>query len=187
MKAIDVLLQRRSVSKLGDPAPEGEVLERILRAALRAPDHGALRPWKIVLIRGEARARFGDVLAESLRRRRPEASDEDLERERRKALRAPLLAVVVAAIRNDPNIPEIEQTISAGCVAYGLEIAAQAEGFGAVWKTGAAAYDRGVHEALGLAPSDRIVGVIYIGTPREDPPEGRRPRNDEHVTEWTGD
>jgi nitroreductase len=186
VEATELLLGRRSIGKLGEPAPAGEALDRILRIALRAPDHGALRPWKILLVRGEARARFGELMAEALRRRKPEAADDEVARERGKAMRAPLLAIVVAALRPSPKIPEIEQLLSAACVAYGLEIAAQAEGFGAVWKTGAPAYDRWIHERLGLAEQDRIVGILYVGTPREDPPDAARPEVDDFVREWSG-
>ena len=174
------------MSKLGEPAPEGEALARILRAALRAPDHGALRPWTILLVRGESRRALGEVLADSLAARSPGASAEDRTRERGKAMRAPMLAIVVASIAPSPKIPEVEQLLSAGCVAYGLEIAAQAEGFGAVWKTGEAAYDRAVHQRLGLGDRDRIVGLLYLGTPTVEVPDGARPRVEDHVREWTG-
>ncbi|PIN64460.1 NAD(P)H nitroreductase, partial [Klebsiella pneumoniae] len=30
---------------MAEPAPAGEQLENILRAGLRAPDHGTLQPW----------------------------------------------------------------------------------------------------------------------------------------------
>lgn len=193
VEAIELLQARRSIGKLGDPAPDGEALERILRAALRAPDHGALRPWKILLVRGAARERFGEVMADALARRAPGASAEELARERGKALRAPLLAIVVAACKESAKIPEVEQLLSAGCVAYGLEIAAQAEGFGAIWKTGAPAYDRYVHERLGLAERDRIVAIVYVGTPLDvrvagdgATSEESRPAVADLVAEWTG-
>ncbi|AKF07927.1 Nitroreductase family protein [Sandaracinus amylolyticus] len=187
MDAMELLLSRRSLGKLGEPAPEGAALDRILRVALRAPDHGALRPWRVLLIRGEARARFGEVMADSLKRRKPSVSDEDLARERDKALRAPLLVIVAASYKTGgKNIPEVEQLLSAGCVAYGLEIAAQAEGFGAIWKTGDAVYDRAVHERLGLGESEHIVGVLYVGTPTMVPPDGARPSVESIVSEWRG-
>jgi nitroreductase len=186
VEAIDLLLARRSVSKLVDPAPEGAALDRILRAALRAPDHGTLRPWKILLVRGEAREKLGAIWAEAMRRREPDVGEEELEREKRKALRSPLVAIVVAATRESPKAPEIEQILSAGCVAYGLAIAAQAEGFGAVWKTGDAAYDRWVHQELGLSASDKIVGVVYVGTPREEPPVANRASVADVVRDWNG-
>lgn len=186
MDAMDLLRTRRSVSKLGEPAPEGDALARMLEVALRAPDHGALRPWKILLVRGDARVQLGELLADVLRRRRPEATEEDLAREKAKTLRAPLIAIVVAALRPSAKIPEIEQLLSAGCVAYGLELAAQAEGFGAIWRTGDAVYERGLHEGLGLGDSDRIVGLLYLGTPREEPPKTSRASVDDHILEWTG-
>lgn len=187
MEATDLLERRRSFGKLGEPAPSGEVLERILRQALRAPDHGALRPWKVLLIRGEARNAFGEVLAEALRRRMPGIPDEPLHREREKALRAPLVVVVAASLKTAAKkIPEIEQLLSAGCVAYGITVAAQAEGFGAVWKTGEPAYDRFVHERLGLDPNDHLVGILYVGTPLPNQPDAARPAVAEHVREWTG-
>lgn len=186
MDAMELLLNRRSLGKLGEPAPEGEVLDRILRVALRAPDHGALRPWRVLLVRGDARAKLGDVMADALRARKPEATDDELARERAKPLRAPLIAVVVASLKPSPKAPEIEQLLSAGCVAYGLEIAAQAEGFGALWRTGEPAYDRRVHERLGLGESDRIVAFVYLGTPTVVPPDGARPEVSAIVSDWQG-
>lgn len=186
MEATELLLGRRSIGKLGEPAPEGDALDRILRIALRAPDHGALRPWKILLVRGEARTRFGELMAEATLRRKPAATPEELARERGKALRAPLLAIVVAAVRPSPKIPELEQLLSAGCVAHGLTIAAQAEGFGAIWKTGDVAYDRWIHDQLALAATDQIVGILYVGTPLETPPDAARPSVADIVSDWAG-
>lgn len=186
MDAIELLLSRRSVGKLTAPAPEGEALDRILRAALRAPDHGSLRPWTVLLVRGEARAKLGEIWAESVRRRRPETPPDELDRERRKPTRAPLVAIVVARTQESRKAPEIEQILSAGCVAHGLLIAAQAEGFGAIWRTGDTAYDRWVHEQLGLGEHEKIVGAIYLGTIAEEPPAAHRGTVAEHVREWTG-
>lgn len=186
MDAMELLLNRRSLGKLGEPAPEAEVLDRILRVALRAPDHGALRPWRVLLVRGDARARLGEVMAESLRARKAHVTEDELARERAKPLRAPLIAVVVASLRESPKAPEIEQLLSAGCVAYGLEIAAQAEGFGAIWRTGEPAYDRLVHERLGLGAQDRIVAFVYLGTPTSVPPDGARPEVSAIVADWQG-
>jgi len=183
MEATELLATRRSFGKLGEPAPQGEALEQILAAALRAPDHGALRPWFVLLVRGEGRARLGAIFAESLRRRRPDAGPEELERERKKPERAPLLAVVVATVRPGP-IPEVEQLLSAGCVAHGIVLGAQAHGFGALWRTGEQAYDPWVAEQLGLGAADRIVGFVYVGSVRERPPEAPRPAVSAVVRSW---
>ena len=91
MEALDTIITRRSVAPafLADPGPEGERLERILAAGASAPDHGRLRPWRFIVIRGDARHRLGEVFAEALRRRQPDAADSALEQERNRPLRAP--------------------------------------------------------------------------------------------------
>ena len=164
MQAIDALLARRSARALTEPAPDAGALELIFAAAARAPDHGWLRPWRFILVRGPARERFGALLAEQLRRTHPQIGEESLERERLKAFRAPLIIVVAAHCDPAVKIPVIEQTLSAGAAAHAMMLAAFALGFNAMWKTGAAAYDATVKEALGLVPADAIVGFLYFGT-----------------------
>jgi nitroreductase len=169
MQAIDALLRRRSARALTAPAPDAGALELMLACAVRAPDHGRLRPWRFVVVRESERARFGELLAAHLQRSQPGASAQALERERDKALRAPLIIVVAAHL--DPaitKVPEIEQRLAAGAAAHNIMLAAFALGFNAMWKTGGAAYDAAVTRALGLEASDAIVGFLYIGT--EAPP-----------------
>lgn len=62
MDALELLVNRRSASRLTEPAPAGEQLENILRAGLRAPDHGTLQPWHFFVIEGEGRDRFSQIL-----------------------------------------------------------------------------------------------------------------------------
>ncbi len=169
MDAYEALVTRVSPIELGEPAPDEAVERAIVAAALRAPDHGRLRPWHFLSIRGDGRKGFGEVLAASLARRDPQATPELLDRERQKALRAPLILVVVARVAQSPKIPSIEQLLSAGAAAQNIMIAAHALGFGALWKTGDAAYDDGVKQELGLRDTDRIAGFLYIGTPKAMP------------------
>jgi nitroreductase len=164
MQAIDALLTRRSARALIDPAPDEAALALMFACATRAPDHGRLRPWRFVVVRSEARGRFGDLLADHLRRAHPQVSAETLERERLKAFRAPLIVVVAAHCNPTAKIPAIEQTLSAGAAAHAMMLAAFALGFNAMWKTGAPAYDPLVKSALGLESTDDIVGFLYLGT-----------------------
>ena len=170
MQAIDLLLTRHSARALTEPAPDAGALELILASATRAPDHGRLRPWRFVLVQGAARLRFGELLAAHLQRARADAAAESLQRERQKALRAPLIVVVAARCNFEvKKVPPIEQTLSAGAAAHAMMLAAAALGFGAMWKTGGAAYDPEVKRALGLQSTDAIVGFMYLGTASEEP------------------
>jgi nitroreductase len=183
MQVIDALLQRRSAKLLTEPAPDEGALELLLESAARAPDHGRLRPWRFIVIRGAARERLGDLMAEQLRRKQPGASADSLQRERQKSLRAPLIIVVAAVCNAAAKIPPVEQMLSAGAAAQNIMLAATALGFGAMWKTGDAAYDDTVKAALGLESADAIVGFLYIGTAPADavPPPARAQWRDRAV------
>jgi nitroreductase len=165
MEAIEALTSRRSPPKLVEPAPSAEQLETILGAAIRAPDHGRLRPWRFIILRGAARERLGQVLGDALKARVPDVPDDAIARERQKPLRAPLIVVAAAELHSESKIPAVEQLLAAGAAAQNILVAAHAMGVGAWWRTGDGAYDAHVKEALGLKSTDAIVGFLYLGTP----------------------
>jgi nitroreductase len=184
MDVYEALIGRVSPIDLTEPGPDAETERKIFAAAFRAPDHGRIRPWRFIVVRGQAREKFGDLLAASLKRRDPAASAGTLERERRKAFRAPLIVTVAAKIAQNPKVPAIEQILSAGAAAYGIQIACRAFGFDAVWKTGDAAYDPAVKQALGLDPEDAIVAFLYIGTAKTVPVAPKMPEFADFVRDW---
>jgi nitroreductase len=184
---LDVLNQRRSVPsrQLGEPGPTDAELRDLLTAAIRVPDHGKLTPWRLVLIRGDARAKLGAALAGMHLRHEPEAPPSVIEKDRNRYSYAPLIVAVVARIEEDhPKIPAQEQLLSAGLVAYNLLLGAQAQGFGAQWLTGWAAYDREAAGLFGLAANERIVAFVHIGTAHEPAPERTRPALESVLSEW---
>lgn len=186
MQALDALLNRRSAKSLTEPAPDEGALALLLACAARAPDHGRLRPWRFIVFRGGARERLGQLLAEHLARAQPVTNGESLERERRKPLRAPLVIAVAAIVNDSVKVPAIEQIISAGAAAQNVMLAAAALGFGAMWKTGGAAYDDTVKAALGLEAKDALVGFLYLGTePAGAAPPTQTPWRDK-VQHWGG-
>jgi nitroreductase len=174
MQAIDLLLTRRSARALTEPAPDAAALNLILASAARAPDHGRLRPWRFVVVRAAARERFGEVLAAHLARTHEKVNEETLQRERAKALRAPLIVVVGAHFNTThAKVPAVEQLLAVAAATEAMMLAAVALGFNAMWKTGAAAYDDEVKRALGFGSADAIVGFLYLGTEAQPPaPQG---------------
>lgn len=186
MDALEALRTRQSARALKEPAPTGAALETLLESAVRAPDHGRLRPWQFILIESAQRAAFGELLADQVRRTKPGTPPETLERERQKAFRAPLIIVVAAVPSASAKIPQIEQVLSAAAAAQNVMLAAFAQGFNAMWKTGDAAYDDEVKAALGLAPKDSIVGFLYVGTEDGERSTLPRPSWREHTRVWDG-
>ena len=186
MDAMELLRTRYSALKLGEPAPSAQAVEAMLESAARVPDHGRLHPWRLILIQGDARFRFGEVLAESLSRRNVLADDQALAREREKVLRAPLIIVVATRCDRSARIPIIEQILSGGCAAHSIMLAAFAQGLGALWRTGEAAYDNEVKSALGIEPDDVIIGFIYVGTGMGGPLVRSRRASEEFAHYWIG-
>ena len=187
MDLLTLLNARRSTPsrQLGEPGPNAAQLDELLTAAIRVPDHGKLTPWRLLLIRGQARARLGERLAEIHRRKEPDIADAALTKDRERYTFAPVIIAVVARIdAQHAKIPQQEQLLSAGCVAYNLLLGAQALGFGAQWLTGWAAYDADVAVLLGLSAQERIVSFVHIGTARETAPERTRPALADVVSEW---
>jgi nitroreductase len=186
MNALDLLLARESALKLEFPGPSETDLEQMFAAAVRTPDHGRLRPWHFVVIGPDQRAAFGNLMADSLKRRDPEATDGAMQKERDKAFRAPTIVVVAAKVKREAKIKPIEQIASAAAAAQTIMLAAPALGYGAVWKTGAPAYDPAVKTALGLAEDDDIMGFLYIGTRAGGSAPFPRPVARDYVTTWAG-
>ncbi|MCQ8782692.1 nitroreductase family protein [Mangrovibrevibacter kandeliae] len=175
--ALTALATRRSIPipALAAPAPEGAVLDRILTIAARVPDHGKLAPWRFILYRGAVREAVGEALLRLVEARDAEITDSRRAAERGRFARAPLVVGVVSTARPHVKIPEWEQVLSAGAAAMNLIHAAHAAGFAANWVTEWVAYDEEAKAVLGIAPDEKVVGFVHIGTPCEPPSERPRP------------
>jgi len=165
MELLTAIDTRSSAARLTEPGPSPDHLARILDAAGHAPDHGRLRPWKLIVLDAELREKFSFAAAAAKRVLWPAMSDEQFAAEREKITRSPTIVVVGCTLRREQSkIPEIEQVIAAAAAAQNLFLAAHDLGYGVMWKTGAAAYDPGVKATLGLSAADHIVGIMHVGT-----------------------
>ena len=166
-RALRAVTGRRSVSKLTEPGPTPDELGELLAAACTAPDHGKLRPWRFLVLEGDALRRLGDAYARALSAREPTATAEDLDRARGKPQRSPVLVAVVARLTPHATVREWEQLVAAGCAAHNLCIAATAHGYGSMWRTGWYAEHPEVLAHLGLDANERLVGLVHLGSIEE--------------------
>lgn len=174
--ALDFLLNRRSrpAKTLGLPVPDDVALEPILRAALRSPDHGKLEPWRLIVLTRPALLRMAGLVPGCEAALDRDA--EDIAKQQRQFADAHLAVAVISSAAPSIKIPEFEQILSAGAVCTALLNAALAAGWGANWLSGWASHDPGfAREAVGIAPPERIAGLIHIGTETAEPPERPRP------------
>ena len=187
--ALQFLRNRRSVpaAQLQSPGPTPDELRDIVATAIRVPDHGKLTPWRLVVLEGDAGARYGEALAELHARIDPGVPQAKLAKDRERFAHSPVVLAVIARIDGDhPKIPAQEQLLSAGCLGFNLLLAAQAAGFAAQWLTGWSCYDRDAARLLGLADNEHAIAYIHIGRRGYEPPERNRPDVDQVLSAWRG-
>lgn len=186
--ALELLKTRRSVKpiEMTGPAPSAAEIETLLTIASRVPDHGKLAPWRFIVFAGDARLSAGEAIARVFLSTRPDATPDQIEFERQRLMRAPLVVAVVSRAAPHAKIPEWEQQLSAGAAAMNLVTAAHAMGYVASWLTEWLAYDRPAMTALGLNDSERMAGLVYIGKAVKPPEDRERPKLETIVTYYQG-
>ncbi|MFC3023366.1 NAD(P)H nitroreductase [Vibrio zhugei] len=167
MDALDMLLNRRSMAKLTEPAPQGQVLENIIQAGLRAPDHGSLTPWRFVIAEGDGLDKLSAIFAEA--EVKLGSDDVVINKAKNAPKRAPMIITVVATVKPHEKVPALEQHLSAGCAVQAMQMAAMVQGFQGIWRSGSWIFNDNVKNAFHLAPDDQIVGFLYLGSPGMKP------------------
>jgi nitroreductase len=187
---LETLLSRRSVPALllGEPGPSPAQIDAALEAAARAPDHGALRPWRFVLIReAAARARLSELFVRRMLERDADTPPKKIDKARSMPLTAPLVIAIAAHVQREHKVPELEQLLSTGAAVMNLLNAFHAQGYGAIWLTGGNGYDPKIGAQLGFAAEERSLGFVYVGTVKGPLREGaRRAERSIIAREWNG-
>jgi len=188
MDVLEAITTRRSVGKVSHVCPPRAQIEQLLEAASWAPNHHLTEPWRFVVIAGEAREAFGDAMATAkIAGMDPTVKDVPLEYDRAKgkALRAPVIIAIGTDIPVGVKRVEIEEVAACAAAVQNLLLAAHALGLGAIWRTGDPAYDSDVKAFLGFAPTDHILGFVYVGYPIVEPTRSKHTPATE-LTRWLG-
>jgi nitroreductase len=165
MDVFEAIYSRYSQGKVKpDPVPR-ELIEKLLDAAVQAPNHYKVRPWRFVVLTGNGLNKLGDVMAASQQARHPEFPPAAFDKCRTLPLRAPVIIAVGVDQPSEAKVLEIENVCAAAAATQNLLLAAHAMGLGAKWRTSEWARDPMVKEFLGFEPDQYIIGFIYIGYP----------------------
>ena len=165
MDVFEAIHGRHSIKKVKQDAVPRELIEKMLDAAVQAPNHYKVRPWRFVVLMGDALHKLGDVMSASLRDRHPEFPQEAFDKAGATPLQAPVVIAVGVDRPAEVKVLEIENICAAAAATQNLLLAAHALGLGAKWRTGEWATDTGVKEFLGLAGDQYLIGFLYIGYP----------------------
>lgn len=182
MELIDAIHARMTINNLKQDALPRDVIEKLLSAAVQAPNHYKVRPWRFVVLTGNGRNRLGDVMAASFLEGNPAVPAEGLDKTRGLPLRAPLVIAAGVDKPVESKIVEIENISAVSAACMNILLAAHALGLGAIWRTGEWARDGKVKEFLGFASDQHIVGFLYIGYPDVLPEPYVRPGFEDRVT-----
>lgn len=184
-----VIRSRRSAKRVLQMPIDRATIERLLEAATWAPNHHLTEPWRFWVIRGDARQRFGEAMAAGDLSTHHDATPEQRETMRASAIgkahRAPLIIAVAAVMAEGNKNPDIEEITATAAAIQNLLLQAEAEGLGAIWRTGRSAYEPEMLDFFGLTERDRLLGFIYIGHPDPDAPTSTSQRQPvEAVSTW---
>ena len=158
----------------------------MIRVATRIPDHGLLEPWRFILYRGDACRRIGEFFADRAAEREGPLNEQRIFQEKTRFTRAPLVIGIVSSPKPHERIPQWEQFLSGGNAAFSLLLAAHAMGFGANWVSNWYSDDAPSRAFLGIAPHERAIGFVHIGTVDAKIPDRSRPEPSSVLTEYAG-
>jgi nitroreductase len=173
------------IPRVGSQAPSREEISELLDLAVRAPNHHRTEPWRFYVLQGAERDRMARAIADELVDSKGSEAAAALDEGRAKAERAPVLVVFTAVPSLDPKVVEQEEIASVAMAIENFLIGAHAKGLGAMLRTGPAAYHASIAEHLGLQLGEKVVGIVYLGSPAADrAPTERAPATEK--TRWLG-
>lgn len=180
--AIDFLESRYSCGKLEAPGPSNDEIDQMLKVAMRAPDHGGLKPSHFVVIKDKGLERLSELFVDVAT---AQTDDETkLLKAKNMPFRAPLIIAVIARITAHPKVPRIEQVQTAGCATFSIQQMAVAMGYNGIWRSGELVSHPMVRNAFELAPDDELVGFLYLGTEQGTGLCRKPPVLDKNVSYW---
>jgi nitroreductase len=186
MDAYDAIIARTSTRAFADRPVPRAVLERLLAAAVRAPNHKLTEPWRFAMLGPRSAARFAEIKRAHRATKfadpaSPEAA-KAIDKTYREALGTPVFVVVMCAVSEDAVRRE-EDYAATMMAAQNLMIAATAEGLGSYVRTGGMLEDADMKTLVRLPAGHRIVAVVSLGYPAA-PQEARKRGDPAGKTLW---
>lgn len=182
---IDAIKSRRSIGRVKKDPIAKETLQALLEAAKWAPSHHNTQPWRFIVMTGEGRQKLGEGYAKVAiaDNAELELDEERLERESKKAFRAPVVIAAICSPGDDKRAVKEEELAAAQAAVQNLLLAAHAHGLGAIWRSGAPMSHPVMKAHFDLRADEDLVGFIYLGLPDMVPPAIAR-KDIEEFTTW---
>ena len=167
MDALNNILNRQSSRFLDQPIPDKKQLEKVYKAALRAPDHANLKPTRFIEVSGTGLKALSDIFVSYAKENIENITSEKLEKYKKAPFRAPLIIILICETQSHKTVPHLEQLLSTAAAGQNILLALSALNFSAIWRTGVFAFNPKIGSMLGLNEDQKIIGYLYIGTSTE--------------------
>ncbi len=150
---VDDAIRTRRTHKAYRPEPvDRAVLEDLLDLARWAPNHHLTSPWRFRVLGPDALAALKAAAG-------PEAGA--------KLDRAPTLVAVTVTTSDDP-VEAAEDRDAAAIAAYIVLLAAHGRGLAGYWRTPEVLRTPAGRAALGIEDGERVIGLLHLGTARQE-------------------
>ena len=163
MDALDNILNRVSARELTEPHPTESEMEKVYKAALRAPDHAWLRPSSFIEVKGDGLNKLSNIFLEYAKNQ-TDISDQIIQKYKNAPFRAPMIIILVNTFKEHPKVPAIEQKLSTATAAQNIMLALNTMNYSSIWRTGKLAFNKEIQTKLNLSDNQEILGYLYIGT-----------------------
>ena len=163
MDALDNILNRVSARELAEPHPTESDMEKVYKAALRAPDHAWLRPSSFIEVKGDGLNKLSNIFLEYAKNQ-TDISDQIIQKYKNAPFRAPMIIILVNTFKDHPKVPAIEQKLSTATAAQNIMLALNTMNYSSIWRTGKLAFNKEIQTKLNLSDNQEILGYLYIGT-----------------------
>tara|TARA_B100000579_G_scaffold78668_1_gene61091 strand:- start:133 stop:684 length:552 start_codon:yes stop_codon:yes gene_type:complete len=163
MDALNNILNRVSARELAEPHPTESEMEKVYKAALRAPDHAWLRPSSFIEVKGDGLNKLSNIFLEYAKNQ-TDITDQIIQKYKNAPFRAPMIIILVNTYKEHPKVPSIEQKLSTATAAQNIMLALNTMNYSSIWRTGKLAFNKEIQTKLNLSDNQEILGYLYIGT-----------------------
>ena len=163
MDALNNILNRVSARELAEPHPTESEMEKVYKAALRAPDHAWLRPSSFIEVKGDGLNKLSNIFLEYAKNQ-TDITDQIIQKYKNAPFRAPMIIILVNTYKEHPKVPSIEQKLSTATAAQNIMLALNTMNYSSIWRTGKLSFNKEIQAKLNLSDNQEILGYLYIGT-----------------------
>lgn len=180
--------KRRTVKpeRMNGQRIEDDTIRHLLEMADWAPTHARTEPWRFVVYTPETINTFSEQHAALYKEHTPAERFKQASYDKLLTSTAGASHVLIVYMKrgSNPNIPEIEEVAATSAAIQNILISATELGIASFWSTGGMTHHDAFKDFLQINDEDKVLGLLFLGYPLEEPKEGKRNIPLSEKTRW---